>query len=87
MPPKKSPTSSASAESIVRQFETAQDRLVLQAADLSLETLASMVESEAIDVRPVYQRRERWHAAKQSALIESFLLNVPVPPIYLAEDD
>lgn len=41
----------------------------------------------AIDLDPDFQRRERWSASKQSALIESFLLNVPVPPIYLAEDE
>ncbi|MEV4519213.1 DUF262 domain-containing protein [Micromonospora tulbaghiae] len=46
-----------------------------------------MVETNAIDVRPQFQRRERWDASKQSALIESFLLNIPVPPVYLAEDD
>jgi Protein of unknown function DUF262 len=28
-----------------------------------------------------------WDREKQSALIESFLLNIPVPPIYLAEDE
>ncbi|MEH0973001.1 DUF262 domain-containing protein [Micromonospora sp. CPCC 205546] len=72
---------------VTRRFELAQDALVLQASDLSLETVASMVESEAIDVRPQFQRRERWDPAKQSALIESFLLNIPVPPVYLAEDD
>lgn len=46
-----------------------------------------MVGREAIDLSPKYQRRERWTPQKQSALIESFLLNVPVPPIYLAEDE
>ena len=88
MPPRTVKKSSVAGErEIVRQFETAQDHLVLQAADLSLETLAAMVESGAIDTGPVYQRRERWKAQKQSALVESFLLNVPVPPIYLAESD
>ena len=46
-----------------------------------------MVESGAIDLKPGFQRRERWNPNKQSALIESFLMNVPVPPIYLAEED
>ncbi|QQQ80466.1 DUF262 domain-containing protein [Saccharothrix sp. 6-C] len=46
-----------------------------------------MVEAESIDIRPQFQRRERWDIARQSALIESFLLNIPVPPVYLAEDD
>lgn len=72
---------------IVARFEQAQDALVLQASDLSLETIAAMVESNAIDVRPEFQRRERWDSARASALIESFLLNIPVPPVYLAETD
>ncbi|WP_226994285.1 DUF262 domain-containing protein [Myxococcus hansupus] len=75
------------AKSIIGKFESAQDRLVIQASDLSLETIASMVEAGAIDVRPGYQRRERWPHQQQAALIESFLLNIPVPPVYLAEED
>jgi len=72
---------------IVDRFLEAQSRLVIQASDLSLESIASMVEGEAIQISPKYQRRERWTSNKQSALIESFLLNIPVPPIYLAEDE
>lgn len=72
---------------IVEQFESAQNSLVLQSSDFSLETIAKMVEAEAIDASPRYQRRERWDHEAQSLLIESFLLNVPVPPVYLAEDD
>ena len=76
-----------SESSIVKRFVEAQNSLVLQSSDLSLETIAAMVESEAIDVSPQYQRRERWKPESQAKLIESFLLNVPVPPVYLAEDD
>ncbi len=72
---------------IVKKFERAQDSLVIQSSDLSLETIAQMVDSGAIDVAPSYQRRERWKLKEQAELIESFLLNVPVPPVYLAEDD
>jgi len=78
---------SINERAVASRFAKAQDRLVLQAADLSLETIASMVESTAIDIKPQYQRRERWTHKGQSALIESFLLNIPIPPVYLAEDD
>lgn len=71
---------------ITKVFNAAQDRLVLQASDMSLETVASMVEKGAIDTQPAYQRRERWSPQRQSALIESFLLNIPIPPVYLAEE-
>ena len=71
---------------LVTSFHEAQSKLVVQTADLPLGTLADMVESGAIDLQPGFQRRERWGVDKQSALIESFLLNVPVPPVYLAEE-
>lgn len=71
---------------VIDIFNKAQDRLVLQASDMSLETIAAMVENDAIDTQPAYQRRERWSPLRQSALIESFLLNIPVPPVYLAEE-
>lgn len=76
---------------ITKTFLRAQDRLVYQTADLSLGSLSGMTSvgvngKAAIDLEPDFQRRERWTIEKQSMLIESFLLNVPVPPIYLAED-
>ncbi len=77
----------AKKANVVARFKEAQDRLVLQAADLSLEAISGMVASKAIDLSPAYQRRERWSPEQQSALIESFLLNIPVPPIYLAEEE
>ena len=36
---------------------------------------------------PEYQRRHRWDEQRKSRLIESFLLNVPVPPVFLYEQD
>lgn len=72
---------------ILKKFLDAQDKLVIQSSDLSLDSISNMVKNGAIDIKPKYQRRERWNDIKQSALIESFLLNIPVPPIYLAEDE
>ena len=36
---------------------------------------------------PEYQRRHRWSVERKSRLIESFLMNVPVPPVFLYERD
>ncbi|CPU65908.1 Protein of uncharacterised function DUF262 [Mycobacteroides abscessus] len=73
-------------DSLLGRFQNAQAQLVTQASDFSLQTIALMVDEGSIDPSPEYQRRSRWTLAKQSALIESFLLNVPVPPVYLAEE-
>lgn len=75
------------SKTIIDKFLQAQNRLVFQSSDLSLESISNMVKGEAINIKPKYQRRERWNTTKQSALIESFLLNIPVPPIFLAEDE
>jgi len=76
----------ARAVDAIDQFLLAQSGAILEIADQGLSTLASMVASQAIDVSPTFQRRDRWNADKQSRLIESFLSNIPVPPVYLAED-
>lgn len=72
---------------LLEKFKTAQESLVVQHSDFSLSTVAEMVDNRSIDLEPHYQRRQRWKPEKQSALIESFILNVPVPPVYLSEDD
>ncbi len=38
-----------------------------------------------MEVKPFYQRRRRWDAKRQSRLIESFIMNIPVPPIFIYE--
>jgi len=47
--------------------------------------VASLKTANYMDLRPFYQRRPRWSAAKQSLLIESFIMNIPVPPVFLYE--
>lgn len=52
--------------------------------DVTIDELVRRVASGRIEVAPVYQRQFRWDTARQSTLIESFLLGVPVPPLYMA---
>ncbi|WP_413163483.1 DUF262 domain-containing protein [Capilliphycus salinus ALCB114379] len=59
--------------------------------EINREKLPSFAESLKkpgyINVRPFFQRRPRWDEKKQSRLIESFLINIPIPPIILFEID
>lgn len=38
-------------------------------------------------LRPSYQRRPRWDRERQSRLVESFIMNIPVPPLFVYESD
>lgn len=71
---------------LLEDFRSFQEKAVIEVADQGLLSLSQMVDSGSIDVSPGFQRRDRWDIDRQSRLIESFLLNLPVPPVYLAED-
>jgi len=62
-------------------------RLVTQPYDLSLSTLVDDVKKERLLLKIEYQRQYVWDRAKASRLIESFLLNIPVPVCYFAENE
>ncbi|MET3291821.1 UNVERIFIED_CONTAM: hypothetical protein ABID98_004391 [Brevibacillus sp. OAP136] len=76
----------ASEEDPVDFWEQKQRELITSVVDYNLNTLADLVSSKDIDISPKYQRRFRWDEERQSKLIESFLMNVPVPPVFLNED-
>ncbi|TPX00693.1 DUF262 domain-containing protein, partial [Schumannella luteola] len=68
-------------------LSSSERELLTSVLDYNLNTLADLVSNEQIDLSPRYQRRDRWKADRQSRLIESFFMNVPIPPIFLNEDD
>jgi hypothetical protein len=63
-----------------------QKDLITSTVDYNLSTLNELVNDDIINLSPTHQRRLRWDGIKQSKLIESFLMNVPVPSIFLNED-
>ena len=70
----------------VNFWEKKQRELLSSVVDYNLGTLFDLIQENRIDLSPRYQRRFRWDEKRQSRLIESFLMNVPVPPIFLNED-
>ena len=58
-----------------------------QAYDKSISDVVAMIEAGDIVLDPDYQRSYVWDNKKASLLIESILLNVPIPVIYVAEDE
>lgn len=63
-------------------------RMVFQTNNFFLPQIRDLIEKgEVLNLRPEYQRRLRWSTAQKSKLIESLLLNIPVPPVFLYESD
>jgi len=55
--------------------------------DVSFNELFDMYSDEELIISPEYQRLFRWSADKQSRFIESLLLELPVPPIFVVESE
>ncbi|MEU2106554.1 MULTISPECIES: DUF262 domain-containing protein [unclassified Nocardia] len=52
--------------------------------DVTVEELLRRVGKHRIDIAPVYQRQFRWDKSRQARLVESILLGIPVPPLFMA---
>lgn len=69
-------------------YEKGRFRVLQERNDFMLPQVLDYVRKERwINTRPEYQRRLRWDNKKKSQLIESFIMNIPVPPIFLFEND
>jgi hypothetical protein len=68
-------------------YERVDERKVLiQPYDYAVRTLMDMVIEGELLLDPDYQRQYRWEDEKASKFVESILLNIPVPVVYLAEE-
>jgi uncharacterized protein with ParB-like and HNH nuclease domain len=61
-------------------------RLSSDRLDISFGELINLYKNKELIIRPEYQRLFRWSHKQKTALIESILLSIPIPPIFVAED-
>ncbi len=74
-------------DNIERLQEIAKERTVkTQNIEYDLETLVKKIEKKIIKLNPEYQRNHRWDIKTSSRLIESLILNIPIPTVYLSQD-
>ncbi|MFA6101180.1 MAG: DUF262 domain-containing protein [Victivallaceae bacterium] len=67
--------------------QKAKERTVkTQNIEYDLETLVKKIEKNVIKLNPDYQRNHRWTDETSSRLIESLILNIPIPLIYISQD-
>ena len=61
--------------------------LTTQAYDKSVSDIVRMIADKDLVLDPDYQRNYVWDNKKASKLIESIILNVPIPVIYVSEEN
>lgn len=69
---------------IQSEIEAKRRSVSFDSYDLTIKQLYDMLLEGMIDIAPEYQRHFKWDKARQSALIESLILGIPVPSLFMA---
>lgn len=71
------------------EVEIEQNRKNIRSDSLTMSVgeIINMYRDREITIRPEYQRLFRWGIEKQSRLIESLVLGIPLPPIFVSANE
>jgi uncharacterized protein with ParB-like and HNH nuclease domain len=77
---------SQDSDNLKQQVEEQRNLLNTDRLDVSFGEIMSMYERGEIVIKPAFQRYFRWDEEQKTRFIESILLGIPIPPIFVAED-
>ena len=72
---------------INEKYEKGEARIITEQGAVKLSLVKGVFTSDNYQLQPKYQRRITWDSKKRSKLIESFIMNVPIPPVFVYETD
>lgn len=73
--------------SLIEEVDLQLKNVHTQGLDISFNELVDMIDTGELDISPAYQRLFQWSEGARSRFIESLLLEMPVPPIYVVEEE
>jgi hypothetical protein len=76
-----------SGSSLIEAVEDKLARVNTQALDISFNELLDMSINGELNITPDYQRLFRWSEGQRSRFIESLILQMPVPAIFVIEEE
>lgn len=76
--------SKINTEQLQKDVEEQRNMLKTERLDVSFGELLSMYENNEIIINPEFQRFFRWKDEQKTRFIESLLLGIPIPPIFVA---
>lgn len=71
--------------SLEKEIEQRAKQIHTDGYSLSIGELMSLYKDKEIDIHPEFQRFFRWTPLQKTKLIESILLGIPIPPIFVSQ--
>ena len=73
--------------SLQEEIDTTRQEIRTDSYSMSIGEWISIYEKNEIDIHPDFQRFFRWSEHQKSTFIESILLGIPIPPIFVSQRD
>ncbi|MBU4432755.1 DUF262 domain-containing protein, partial [Patescibacteria group bacterium] len=73
--------------SLTDQINKKRKEIKTDGYPMSISEWISMYEKKELDIHPEFQRFYRWSPSQKTGLIESILLGIPLPPIFVSQRD
>lgn len=73
--------------SLQAEIDQVRQEIKTDSYSMSIGELISLYQDGEIDIHPDFQRFFRWSNHQKSTFIESILLGIPIPPIFVSQRD
>jgi len=72
--------------SLEKEIKKARKEIVSDGYDMSLGEVMNLYKDDELKINPEFQRLFRWDVTRKTRFIESILLSIPIPPIFVFQD-
>ncbi|MDC4601673.1 DUF262 domain-containing protein, partial [Acinetobacter baumannii] len=76
----------ADQEALLKAIHDSRDEIKTDNGRLSVSEIITRYKEKELILDPNFQRMFRWSIGQKSRLIESILLGIPLPPVFVAID-
>jgi hypothetical protein len=77
----------AETKSIIDEVSEKKKEFITDSYSMSIGEIINLYKDDEIVINPDYQRFFRWTITQKSKLVESILLGIPIPPIFVYQDE
>lgn len=73
--------------SLEKEISAARTEIVSDGYDMSVGEIINLYQNKEIIISPDFQRLFRWDLSRKTRFIESLLLGIPIPPIFVYQNE
>ncbi|SAQ69736.1 DUF262 domain-containing protein [Klebsiella michiganensis] len=73
--------------SLEDEVNESKKQIISDGYDMSVGEIMNLYRDNELIISPDYQRLFRWELSQKTRFIESLLLGIPIPPIFVHQDE